>query len=838
MSSNKIIYTSFITLISTLLLTFSSYSSAVEIVRVKFDYNNMIHEMDIELFDADAPDTVTNFLTYTTDVSPSLQQDGNFVDVPKYNNTFISSSVPGKILQAGGYTFRPPFPLDPLLGSLIHGDATVPQPVELRTVPVRINSTTGTPLTVVNEFKPENPNLRGTIAMAKIPNQPDSATREWFINLEDNPDFDTKNGGFTVFGKIIDDGITIPDEIASYPIHKYAGAVLNKYGSFFNLPVVNYDIDLFPVQPTLRENLVMIESITSINRPILRTSPNNADFSLVVNGNVKSLTITLSNTGNENLNIETIDTSSLAPQFSKVNDNCTATPLEPVSITPASACTITLEFSPDTLASFNSSILINYKSTVTSTTYSTTLPLSGDGVPQNPVLNVSSSNIIFANTIVNNSTTVNFTITNRGGDPLTITNAITIDGKDAGVFSLSNNGCTSTPTLLIAQSCTLDITFSPTVQGAKNATLLIQSNAGDSIISLQGTAIIPEISVNPIFSIVAEIGNSRKKFLIVTNSGSSTLVINNATISGQDAALFTQENNCPDTNNSPVDSASLEPGGSCRFLIQFTQTTGGDKTAILTIESNDPVNPSATISLNGTGEKDTDGIPDAVEATAPNNGDANNDGIPDETQNDVASLLAPDSGYITFISDKAKLMSMLTRARIPTILTNIQRMDTSTLKQPNNTTFNSGLYSYSIAFPLKGDIIKNTKIGDVTITNDVIGDGVDLAILLPPEVKPTQFYIYGPTPDNTTPHWYDFAYDENTLTGAQFFGEVSISGLPKNLIIVSYIDGKKGDDDLLANGIIRNNQIGIVSTTKTDSNSGAMLWMLFLIPLSILIYRR
>ena len=53
------------------------------------------------------------------------------------------------------------------------------------------------------------------------------------------------------------------------------------------------------------------------------------------------------------------------------------------------------------------------------------------------------------------------------------------------------------------------------------------------------------------------------------------------------------------------------------------------------------------------------------------------------------------------------------------------------------------------------------------------------------------YYKYGPTPNNTTNHWYEFLYDGQT--GAEISG---------NVITLHFVDGKRGDDDLTANGII------------------------------------
>jgi hypothetical protein len=38
--------------------------------------------------------------------------------------------------------------------------------------------------------------------------------------------------------------------------------------------------------------------------------------------------------------------------------------------------------------------------------------------------------------------------------------------------------------------------------------------------------------------------------------------------------------------------------------------------------------------------------------------------------------------------------------------------------------------------------------------------GIELELELPPDAPtPTKYYKFGTTPDDPTPHWYDFAYD-------------------------------------------------------------------------------
>ncbi len=65
-------------------------------------------------------------------------------------------------------------------------------------------------------------NERGTIAMAKLGNQPHSATIQWFINVNDSPVLDPADGaagfsgGFTVFGRVME-GMDVVDAIAELP---------------------------------------------------------------------------------------------------------------------------------------------------------------------------------------------------------------------------------------------------------------------------------------------------------------------------------------------------------------------------------------------------------------------------------------------------------------------------------------------------------------------------------------------------------------------------------------------------------------------------------------------
>ena len=59
----------------------------------------------------------------------------------------------------------------------------------------------------------------------------------------------------------------------------------------------------------------------------------------------------------------------------------------------------------------------------------------------------------------------------------------------------------------------------------------------------------------------------------------------------------------------------------------------------------------------------------------------------------------------------------------------------------------------------------------------------------------TSYYRYGPTADTPSDHWYSFVSDGTT-------GAVITQQVSQTKIYLSFTDGQRGDDDLVANGEI------------------------------------
>ncbi len=171
-------------------------------------------EIVLELYPDKAPKTVANFLQY--------------VNSGQYDGTLFHRTIQKFIIQGGGYT--PDFQYKPTL-------APVP-----------------------NEAANGLRNEPGTIAMARA-YDPNSATAQFFINLDDNkflnflrplPDY----YGYCVFGKVIE-GMDVAKKIGSLP---------TAAGGPFAADV--------PVEPVIIEKMVLdTESATDNSKVAKATEP-------------------------------------------------------------------------------------------------------------------------------------------------------------------------------------------------------------------------------------------------------------------------------------------------------------------------------------------------------------------------------------------------------------------------------------------------------------------------------------------------------------------------------------------------------------------------------------
>ncbi len=133
----------------------------------------------VELDPAKAPKSVDNFVQY--------------VKAGHYDGTIFHRVIPTFMIQGGGMT-----------ADMKEKATRAPIPLESR-----------------NGLQ----NLRGAIAMARTPD-PNSATSQFFINVQDNPFLDQPNSadgnGYAVFGKVVA-GLDVVDKIRAVATGTKAG---------------------------------------------------------------------------------------------------------------------------------------------------------------------------------------------------------------------------------------------------------------------------------------------------------------------------------------------------------------------------------------------------------------------------------------------------------------------------------------------------------------------------------------------------------------------------------------------------------------------------------------
>ena len=186
------------------------------------------------------------------------------------------------------------------------------------------------------------------------------------------------------------------------------------------------------------------------------------------------------------------------------------------------------------------------------------------------------------------------TLSNSGTDNLLISSIV-----DANGFAQINN-CPITPSFLApTQSCTINITFTPSATGPASDTLTITDDAAGSpqAIPLTGVGLaagpVATLSPSPLnFSPAQLVGTtSAAKAVSLTNTGTTLLTISSVGLTGANANQFTLTSNTCGT--------SLAANASCTVNISYAPTAAATSAASLSVTDNAPGSPQ-TVALSGT----------------------------------------------------------------------------------------------------------------------------------------------------------------------------------------------------------------------------------------------
>ncbi len=287
-----------------------------------------------------------------------------------------------------------------------------------------------------------------------------------------------------------------------------------------------------------------------------------------------SKTTVFENSESTGIKISSIAVGGVNPGDFTLGGNC------PTILGKGKSCNITVTFTPSVLGD-ESAILAVASSSPTSPQYAS---LTGIGMA--PVALSATSLHLGAVAEGNTSAQQTVTLTNRENFALNFTSILTSAG-----FAISSNTCGTS--VAAKTTCTVGVTFSPSVLGAATGTLTFTDNAESSpqTVNLYGDGITPvSLSVGILYLGEVQVGKtSAAQNVTLTNH--QNVALSFTSILGS-AGFEISSNSC---------SGSLAAGGTCVVGVTFSPTVKGAASGTLTFTDNAENSPQ-TVTLKGTGE--------------------------------------------------------------------------------------------------------------------------------------------------------------------------------------------------------------------------------------------
>jgi hypothetical protein len=291
---------------------------------------------------------------------------------------------------------------------------------------------------------------------------------------------------------------------------------------------------------------------------------------------VKSSPIVVTVTNNETVALNITGISTGGGVFTQTN-TC-GQPLAPNGGT----CTISVYFTPTATGTATGTLMVTDGAGNSPQTASLT------GIGATSAISLSPGTLAFGNQVLNLASAGQaITVTNSGFVNLTVNSVVA-----SGGYSQTSNcaGATLTP----GQTCTITVTFAPTIVGSMPGAITVNDTAvgAPHVVGLTGSGILAlSMSGNITFAATNVGSTATAQTMSLTNNQSQTLTFTWAT-SGDFSAVGSTSNPC---------NGTLAAKAKCSFLVSFTPTTNGIIKGNLTITPT----PSGNIvagGLTGTGQ--------------------------------------------------------------------------------------------------------------------------------------------------------------------------------------------------------------------------------------------
>ncbi len=370
--------------------------------------------------------------------------------------------------------------------------------------------------------------------------------------------------------------------IGTFPAHTIAvdpsGMVL--LGNGYEAQIVDSEASVFTsnIDGEVIVNGVYAEVYGAVPIPLpsprpsaIRFSPETLTFSQNVNSTSDPQNITISNFGGSPLSGLTV---SAAAPFSQM-DNC------PGTLQAGASCTVPVSFTPSTTTPVMGWLTVSDNSGNAGT--SQKLELDGSGTT--PAATVTPKSLSFNSQVIGTTSTARtITVQSTGTGPLQVS-TIAVSGP----FAETGDNCIAAP-IAAGLSCTISVSFSPTVAGNASGTVTITDNAGTQTVSLSGSGVAP-ITFSPSslsFGSLAVGSTSAARTVTVTNHLSTVVSVSSIAATGPFAIA---SNTC---------GTSIAANGNCTVGVTFTPAATGAASGTLTFTDTANTSPQG-VALSGTG---------------------------------------------------------------------------------------------------------------------------------------------------------------------------------------------------------------------------------------------
>src|SRR6267378_2611457 len=330
-----------------------------------------------------------------------------------------------------------------------------------------------------------------------------------------------------------------------------------------------------PFGGTVAQGMIVITGapVQAVSGPVAALFPASVAFSSITVGqSSNSRVVTLTNTGDQALSVNTISLAGTNASDFLATPNCSV----PTVLSPNATCIVSLVFSPTAAGTRQASLTV--KDNAPGSPQS--ILLSGNGVSPVPTVTLTPGSLSFATTTLGSSSPVqNVIVTSSGSAPLHISSVLP-SGANPADFQV-NSACSGTyPS---GSSCSIAVTFSPVGAGQRTASLIISDDAANSPQSVQltgmgaapppGTPVVKLTPNNISFGIVTQGASAGAQVIILTSAGTGPLHVSSVALGGTNLSDFTLTNSCaaaaPGSN-----TATVIAGQTATFTLQLVPGVG------------------------------------------------------------------------------------------------------------------------------------------------------------------------------------------------------------------------------------------------------------------------